>query len=161
MKSLLQANPTGVCPESRKSNFLSTTQLRMNLKPMFIELGREAAATGLPIMRPMILEYPGDPRFLAEDSQYMLGPDLLVAPIFEEGAAKRIVKFPAGRWRHLLSPRIHEGPADIEIACGLVDAPVFVREGARLKVQLARGAALGTWSPDAPVRDLRFGHASR
>ena len=160
MKSLLQANPTGVCPESRKSNFLST-QLRMNLKPMFIELGREAAATGLPIMRPMILEYPGDPRFLAEDSQYMLGPDLLVAPIFEEGAAKRIVKFPAGRWRHLLSPRIHEGPADIEIACGLVDAPVFVREGARLKVQLARGAALGTWSPDAPVRDLRFGHASR
>jgi hypothetical protein len=107
----------------------------MNLKPMFIELGREAAATGLPIMRPMILEYPGDPRFLAEDSQYMLGPDLLVAPIFEEGAAKRIVKFPAGRWRHLLSPRIHEGPADIEIACGLVDDP-----GVRARGRAAEGA---------------------
>ena len=130
--------------------------LRMNLKPTLIELGREAAATGMPIMRPMILEFPDDPRFLAEDSQYMLGPDLLVAPIFQEGAAKRIVKFPAGRWRHLLSPTIHEGPADIEITCGLVDAPVYVREGARLKAQLARGAALGHWSPDAPVRELRF-----
>lgn len=134
-------------------------RLRMKLKPMLIELGREAAATGLPIMRPMALEFPGDPRFLAEDSQYMLGADLLVAPIFEEGATKRTVKFPPGRWRHLLSPKTYRGPADLEISCGLVDAPVFVREGARLKVQLARGVALGNWSADAPIRELRFGRS--
>ena len=133
------------------------SHLRMNLKPVLIELGREAAATGLPIMRPMALEYPEDPRFVAEDSQYMLGPDLLVAPIFQEGATSRVVKFPRGLWKHLLSRKTYEGPADLEITCGLVDAPVFVREGARLKVQLARDAELGHWSPDAPVRELRFG----
>ena len=133
------------------------SHLRMNLKPTLIELGREAAATGLPIMRPMALEFPGDPRFATEDSQYMLGPDLLVAPIFQEGATNRVVKFPPGLWRHLLSPKTYEGPADLEISCGLVDAPVFVREGARLKVQLARDAALGEWSADAPIRELRFG----
>ncbi|MBU1695188.1 MAG: hypothetical protein KKC51_14665, partial [Verrucomicrobia bacterium] len=137
------------------------SHLRMNLKPTLIELGREAAETGLPIMRPMALEFPGDPRFTTEDSQYMLGPDLLVAPILEEGATNRTVKFPAGRWRHLLSPTIYKGPADRQISCGLVDAPVFVREGARLKVQLARGAALGTWDAAAPVRELRFGRGPR
>jgi alpha-D-xyloside xylohydrolase len=137
------------------------SHLRMNLKPTLIELGREAAETGLPIMRPMALEFPGDPRFVAEDSQYMLGPDLLVAPIFEEGATNRVVKFPAGRWRHLLSPTMYDGPADRQISCGLADAPVFVREGARLKVQLAPGAALGTWTPEAPIRELRFGRGSK
>lgn len=131
--------------------------LRMNLKPTLIELGREAAATGLPVMRPMVMEFPGDPQWAAEDSQYMLGAELLVAPLFVEGSNRRNVRFPPGRWRHLLSPAVFEGPAEHEITCGLVDAPVYVREGARLKVQLAPGAALGTWSPDAPIRILQFG----
>ncbi|HNR95070.1 MAG TPA: glycoside hydrolase family 31 protein [Kiritimatiellia bacterium] len=133
------------------------SHLRMNLKPALIELGREAAETGLPVMRPMIMEFPDDPRFSSEDSQYMLGPNLLVAPILEAGATARRVKFPAGRWRHLLRPDVFEGPAETSVVCGLVDAPVFVREGASLKVQLAEGAKLGVWTLDAPVREIVIG----
>lgn len=133
------------------------SHLRMNLKPTLIELGREAAATGIPVMRPMLLEFPDDPRFVSEDSQYMLGPNLLVAPVLEAGTTERLVKFPAGRWRHLLRPEVFEGPAETSVTCGLADAPVFVREGAALKVQLAESAKLGVWSPEAPVREIAIG----
>ncbi|MGD9875035.1 MAG: glycoside hydrolase family 31 protein [Kiritimatiellia bacterium] len=134
------------------------SHLRMNLKPTLIALGREAAATGLPIMRPMTMEFPADPRFASEDSQYMLGPDLLVAPVLEANAMVRKVKFPAGVWRHLLRPeKLYEGPSEPLVSCGLVDAPVFVRDGASLKVQLDEGRELGEWHPDDPVREIIIG----
>lgn len=104
------------------------TNLRMKLKPTLIALGKEAARTGMPIMRPMILEFPDDPRFVNEDSQYMLGPDLLVAPILEEGVTKRIVKFPKGTWTQLLDQRDFVGPDDTEVEISLKSAPVFIRK---------------------------------
>ncbi len=119
-------------PEAEKAYKLLAT-LRMKLKPTLIALGREAAETGMPIMRPMTLEFPDDPRFASEESQYMLGPDLLVAPILEDGARARRVKFPAGRWQHLLFSNVYEGPSEQAVNVGLRDAPVFVREGATLE----------------------------
>lgn len=130
--------------------------VRMNLRPTLIALGREAARTGWPIMRPMRMEFPDDPRFDEEETQYMLGPDLLVAPVLEEGATKRIVKFPAGTWRHLLKLATFEGPRNAQVGIGLGTAPVFVRQGAALKVELDPGAELGTWRPGAPVRTIAF-----
>lgn len=125
--------------EEAEAAYKLLANLRMKLKPTLIALGKEAARTGMPIMRPMILEFPDDPRFLSEDSQYMLGPDLLVAPILEEGATKRIVKFPNGKWIHLLDEREFEGPADIEVEIGLKSAPAFLRKGASVfKELLAR-----------------------
>lgn len=134
------------------------SHLRMNLKPTLIELGREAAATGLPVMRPMIMEFPDDSRFVSEDSQYMLGPSLLVAPVLEAGAKERCVRIPVGRWRHLLRPEVYyDGPSEQAVPCGMTDAPVFVRDGASLKVQLDEGRELGEWNPDAPEREMIIG----
>lgn len=130
--------------------------LRMNLRPTWMALGRETAATGLPIMRPMAMEFPDDPRFADEDSQYMLGPDILVAPVFEEGALGRRVKFPAGTWHHLLQPVSFTGPADVEVSMDWNTPPAFVREGATLKVELDPDADLGQWRHGAPVRELAF-----
>ena len=131
-------------------------QLRMNLKPTLIELGHEVERAGLPIMRPMSMEFPQDDRFAATDDQYMLGPDMLVAPVLEEGHVGRAVQFPAGVWQHALWPVSFEGPATREVPIGLLDAPLFVREGATLKLQLAEGARLGRWQPADPVRDVSF-----
>ena len=101
--------------------------------------------------------FPDDARFATMDNQYMLGPDLLVAPVLEEGRTGRRVEFPAGIWQHAVYPVAFEGPATLEVPIGLLDAPLFVREGATLKLQLKEGAKLGEWSPDDPVRDVRFG----
>ena len=131
--------------------------LRMNLKPALIALGHEVEKTGLPIMRPMSMEFPDDPRFAAIDNQYMLGPDLLVAPVTEEGSMGRTVEFPAGVWQHAIHPVSFEGPSTREVPIGLVDVPLFVREGSTLKLQLKEGSHLGEWSPNDPVRDVRFG----
>ena len=130
--------------------------VRMNLRPTLIALGRETAETGLPVMRPMILEFPEDPRFADEHSQYMLGHDLLVAPVMEEGAHQRLVRFPAGAWQHLLQPVSYVGPADVQVPLGMETVPVFVRQDAVLKVELDPEAELGAWRPGAPVREIRF-----
>jgi alpha-D-xyloside xylohydrolase len=121
-------------PEAERAYAL-LAKLRMDVKPTLVALGRQAARTGMPIMRPMALEFPDDTRFASEDSQYMLGPDMLVAPIMEPAAPSRRVKFPAGRWHHLLKPEVFEGPSERLVSIDLVDAPVFVREGAVLQVR--------------------------
>jgi hypothetical protein len=130
--------------------------LRMALRPTLIALGRAAAATGMPIMRPMLLEFPQDRRFLREETQYMLGPDLLVAPVLERGATGRTVLLPAGRWQSLTAPVAWSGPATVDVPIGLMDVPVLVREGAVLDVESASAQPPLSWGPHAPQRRVSF-----
>src|SRR5690606_16999936 len=78
------------------------THLKMRLMPYLFQSGQEAAASGTPLMRPMMLEFPDDPAVAYLDRQYMLGPDILVAPVF---SAEGDVEFylPDGEWTHLLT----------------------------------------------------------
>src|SRR3954452_14751239 len=55
-------------------------RIKMRLMPYLYAAGLEAAAHGTPVLRPMVLEFPDDPAVAHLDRQYMLGPDLLVAP---------------------------------------------------------------------------------
>ncbi len=71
--------------------------LRYRLLPYLYALARQAHETGLPVVRPMWLEYPNDPVSPSLDRQYLLGPYLLVAPVFNaEGRCRPYL--PAGRW---------------------------------------------------------------
>jgi alpha-glucosidase (family GH31 glycosyl hydrolase) len=130
--------------------------LRMNLRPWLAALGREAVETGLPLMRPMAMEFPEDARFAREQTQYMLGADLLVAPILEPGTGRRI-SFPQGRWQHLIHPVSVEGPADVDVSISLESVPVFVREGSELAVEIGEDAGLGEWREGLEPRRLSFG----
>ncbi len=143
--------------EQAEKTYKLLANLRMNLRPTLIALGKEAAETGVPIMRPMAVEFPDDRRFDKDDSQYMLGPDILVAPVLQEGARARVVKFPEGRWQHLLVPVAFKGPSALRVPISLDTAPAFVREGASIEVELAEDAALGQWQKGAPVRRLEYG----
>lgn len=147
--------PWGFGPEAEQA-FKFLAHLRMNLRPTLKALGEEAAKTGLPIMRPMILEFPDDARFVHEDTQYMLGPDLLVAPVVQQGAKTRTVKFPKGTWRHLLERMPHEGPSEADVPVDLMTPAVFVRDGATLQVELDKSARLGTWRKGAAVRTIKY-----
>lgn len=78
------------------------TQLKCRLMPYLYSKAVEASERGLPMMRPMVLEFGDDPTCDVLDLQYMLGDSLLVAPIFNEhGQAKYYL--PQGRWTNLLS----------------------------------------------------------
>jgi alpha-D-xyloside xylohydrolase len=82
-------------------------------------------------MRAMLLDYQDDPIATELWDQYLLGRDLLVAPVIEEGATARKVYLPRGRWWHLFEQRWYDAGWH-QIAAPLESIPVFMREGAVL-----------------------------
>jgi alpha-glucosidase (family GH31 glycosyl hydrolase) len=74
-------------------------------KPYRMELVKEASDTGLPVVRHPFVHYPDDPEVYGLDYQFMVGPDLMVAPVLDPGEETVEVYLPAGRWVHLWSGR--------------------------------------------------------
>jgi alpha-D-xyloside xylohydrolase len=105
------------------------THLKMHLMPYLYTASIEAAATGTPIMRPMQLEFPDDPAVAYLDRQYMLGADILVAPVF---TASGDVEFylPAGTWTNLLTGDEVTGGTWRRERHGFTSVPIYVRPGA-------------------------------
>lgn len=85
------------------------SRLKTHLMPYLLEVAREAHEHGWPMLRAMILEYPRDPACHHLDTQYMLGPALLVAPVFSPAGAVSYY-LPEGEWRHLITGEITQGP---------------------------------------------------
>lgn len=65
------------------------TELKLQLEPYLLKMAQETHETGVPMMRAMVLEFPDDPTCEDIDTQYMLGDDLLVAPVFREDGVAR------------------------------------------------------------------------
>ncbi|MEI6132883.1 MAG: glycoside hydrolase family 31 protein [Bacillota bacterium] len=106
-------------------------ELRYSLMPYLFNIAREATISGLPLMRHMKLEFQSEPNVETLDDQYMLGPDLLVAPIVNEGALERFVYLPEGRWFEFDHPEnVHEGRRFVHQSAPLERIPLLVREGA-------------------------------
>ncbi|MCS6827252.1 MAG: alpha-xylosidase [Caldilinea sp.] len=84
------------------------TKLKCRLMPYLYEAARQAHLQGIPIMRPMILEFSDDPASATLDRQYMLGESLLVAPVFTyDGSVEYYL--PAGQWTHFFTGKVTEG----------------------------------------------------
>jgi alpha-glucosidase len=87
-------------------------------------------------MRPLWFEYPADERTYLNEDQYLVGRDLLVAPVVIEGASKRRVYFPRGdAWVDWWTGRRHEGGTETEVDAPLGRLPLFARAGAAIPVQ--------------------------
>lgn len=101
----------------------------MRLMPYLHQLGRDAATTGIPVMRPMQLEFPGDPAVTYLDRQYLLGPDLLVAPVFTDDGTVDFY-LPEGTWTSLLTGESLEGGRWVRERHGFDSLPLYARPGA-------------------------------
>ncbi len=113
----------------------SYLHLRERLKPYIAEQMRAAHETGLPPMRPLLVDFPGDEAAIGVEDSFMFGPDLLVAPILELGARERTVYLPAGaRWRDAWTGDAHEGGATVTVAAPLDRIPVFLRDDADVPI---------------------------
>lgn len=109
------------------------TQLKINLMPYLYAQAVDAHNTGIPIMRPMILEYQMDPAVRYLDQQYMLGKSILVAPIFnEEGRGEYYL--PDGTWSHLLSGEEKQGGRWYTETYDFHSLPVYVAENTLLAI---------------------------
>jgi alpha-glucosidase (family GH31 glycosyl hydrolase) len=105
------------------------SRLRLRAVPLVAELWRTAERTGMPVARPLWLAYPGDAAAARQDQEWMLGPDLLVAPVVTEGATSRRVYLPAGCWREATTGARYDGPAEREVPAPLDRLPYFTRCG--------------------------------
>lgn len=94
-------------------------------QPLIMKLWEEGVATGMPITRPLWLHYPDDDTARAQDQQFMLGPDVLVAPVVEANADSREIYFPEGCWRHPEDGSEFLGPQSVTISAPLDYLPYY------------------------------------
>ncbi|CAL9339196.1 Alpha-xylosidase [Streptomyces sp. enrichment culture] len=120
------------------------TLLKHRLMPYLYGAAAEAHRTGVPMMRPMVLEFPADPACRPLDRQYMLGPDLLVAPVLTEDGEVEVY-LPEGTWTHLLTGERVTGPAWRTERHGYDSLPLYVREGAVLPLAADDQRPDGDW----------------
>lgn len=106
--------------------------LREKLKPYLRALNQAAHRHGAPPMRPLVYDFPADPAAANLADQFMLGPDLLVAPVVEQGALSRDVYLPAGAdWLDAWTMKEVRGGQRITADAPLERIPVFWRKDSR------------------------------
>jgi alpha-D-xyloside xylohydrolase len=112
------------------------TKLKARLMPYLQRTAGQAHTEGIPMMRAMALEFPSDPACAYLDRQYMLGDDLLVAPVLSAGGD---VSFyvPDGVWTHFLTGDRVEGPRWAHERHGFSSVPLLARPGAVIAVGAA------------------------
>ena len=116
--------------EPALSIFRRYAQLRYRLLPYLYAAARRAP-DGVPLARPLVYDHPSDPATYHIDDAYLLGPDLLVAPMFEPRGS-RDVYLPAGAWYDYWTDRRLDGARWIRYDAELETLPLFVRAGAVL-----------------------------
>ena len=105
-------------------------ELRYELLPQIYNVMHDASVTGLPAMRPLMLEFPGDPATYGLDDEFMFGRDLLIAPVLWPGATERSVYLPPGAWVDFWTGARFTGGTSHRVPVTLRSIPIFVRAGA-------------------------------
>ena len=107
--------------------------LKCTLMPYLYQAAVEAHTSGVPMMRPMYMEFPSDPACEMLDRQYMLGDSILVAPVFKENGEVQYY-LPDGKWTHLIDGRTVEGGRWMKETYDFMSMPLWVRENTALPV---------------------------
>lgn len=104
-------------------------ELRYELLPYIYDLYYISHKEGLPIFRPMIMEYEKDMNLLNIREQFMLGENMLVAPVLYEGERSKAVYLPKGSWFNYFTMEKLQGGKWYKLPCELDEILVFVKEG--------------------------------
>lgn len=135
-----------------RSGCVAAMAERERLRPYFTTLAHLAHRTGAPFVRPLWWRHPRERALRDCDDAFLLGDALLVAPVLEEGARRRTVRLPHGRWHETVTGEVHEGPGEVLLDAPLSRLPVLARAGAAVPVRGPDGATeLEVWPP-APGR---------
>src|SRR5256714_7546959 len=109
-------------------------KLRYQLLPFLYTTIEEAHRTGVPLFRPLVLNYQDDLSTYNLDDQFMVGKDLLVAPILKPDVTRRLVYLPAGTWYDYWTNKRYGGGTTVNVEAPLETGPTFVRGGGGLPV---------------------------
>lgn len=116
--------------EEAEQNVKKAIELKYSLIPYIYTYAREAHDAGLPIMRPMFLEYPYDVETFDTDAQFMFGKELLIAPVVKKNAKTKNLYLPEGNWLNYNDKRtLYSGEQWLTVDAPLSCIPMFVKQG--------------------------------
>jgi alpha-glucosidase len=104
-------------------------ELRYRLIPYYYSLAHEAHETGVPVMRPLAMEFPGDARVADLSDQWLMGRSVMAAPILQQGAESRSVYLPGDGWFRFENGTPLPGGQTLTVSARLDEIPVFIRAG--------------------------------
>jgi alpha-glucosidase len=107
-------------------------QLRYIWMPQLYSLFYQASKQGLPVMRPLLMEYPDDAKTYNLNDQFMIGDNVIMAPILSPSVTNRVVYLPKGEWIEYSTGDSFEGEKVHLVHAELEDLPIFVRKGSAI-----------------------------
>lgn len=114
------------------SRMARLVNLYRELSPYIKQLVKENHEEGTPVQRPLFFHYTGDERYYTEQFEYLLGRDMLVAPVWQEAQKEREVYLPEDTWVHLWTGGIYGFGSNI-VATPLGYPAVFYRKDSSFK----------------------------
>ena len=130
----------GLKPESNVQIYSSDSMMKFfsrfgkihfALKDYFKELNKEATEKGIPMVRALLLEFPNDTLTYSIKDEFLLGEELLIAPVVVKGVKSREVYFPTGEWLNVWSNETIKGNRMLTINSELGFPPVFIQKNGR------------------------------
>ncbi|HEX6881054.1 MAG TPA: glycoside hydrolase family 31 protein [Terriglobales bacterium] len=115
-------------PEAQKI-LTEYDRLRYELMPYIYSVAWKVTNESYTPMRPLVMDFRGDPRALNIGDQFMFGPAILVNPVTEQGATTRHLYLPQAKWYDFWTGEVVEGGKAIDTAAPLDRLPLFVRAG--------------------------------
>lgn len=115
--------------EKYKKIIKNYIQLRYKFITHIYNLFYRASQTGLPVMRPLVLEYPEDNNTYNLYDQFMIGKNILVAPVYQPDRDRRMVYLPEGDWFEFFSGEKYEGNSYIIADASLDTLPLYIKGG--------------------------------
>jgi alpha-glucosidase len=110
-------------------------EMRYTFLPYIYTAFYQSSLTGVPMMRPLFFDYPGDQDAVSNGDEYLFGDAILVAPVVWEGATERGVHIPPGIWYDYYTDSMYTGPDFIHVSAPLDRLPIFVKAGSAIPTQ--------------------------
>jgi alpha-glucosidase len=126
-------------------------ELRYRLLPYLYDAFHETSETGIPVMRALLLDYPGDARAVDQSYEFLFGDDLLVSPVLKDSERTGGAYLPKGTWYDFWTDLRYSGPGDVHVKAPLDRIPVFVRGGAIIPTR-----QVVQYTGEAPINPLTF-----
>jgi alpha-glucosidase len=110
-------------------------ELRYQLMPYIYTAVEESTRTGLPLMRPLFLEYPQASEFYGDNRDFLFGRDFFVAPVTTEMVDAEEITLPPGDWYDYWTSEKHASTEKFQLHPRLDEMPLYVRAGAIVPMQ--------------------------
>lgn len=127
-------------------DYRRAVELKYALMPYIYAQSKDSSARGFPVLRTLFFEYPEDPTSWLIEDEYLLGSDLLVAPLIDEGSTSRKVYLPPGSWIDYQTGKAYPGAQWHQIAAGQIPVVLLVRNHAAIPhIRVAQSTSEMDW----------------